>query len=42
MIYRLVEVLKKTMGEAFPELAAQQQLIEKVIKEEEDSFLRTL
>ena len=39
---RLVEVLKETMGEAFPELSAQQSLIEKVIREEEDSFLRTL
>ncbi|WP_340111288.1 alanine--tRNA ligase [Maribellus mangrovi] len=41
-IYRLIEVLKETMGEAFPELVSQQQLIEKVIKEEEESFLRTL
>ena len=41
-IYRLIEVLKETMGEAFPELASQQNLIEKVIKEEEESFLRTL
>lgn len=41
-IYRLVGVLKETMGEAFPELVSQQMLIEKVIKEEEESFLRTL
>ena len=41
-IYRLVDVLKETMGEAFPELVSQQMLIEKVIKEEEESFLRTL
>ena len=41
-IYRLVDVLTKKMGEAFPELRAQKQLIENVIKEEETSFLRTL
>ncbi len=41
-IYLLVEVLKDTMGDAFPELVSQQNLIEKVIKEEEESFLRTL
>ena len=41
-IYKLVEVLKQTMGETFPELVSQQDLIEKVIKEEEESFLSTL
>lgn len=41
-IYKLVEVLNTTMGEAFPELPKQAQLIEKVIQQEEQSFLRTL
>lgn len=41
-IYQLVETLKENMGDAFRELQAQQVLIEKVIKEEEESFLRTL
>ncbi|MCM1032552.1 MAG: alanine--tRNA ligase [Odoribacter sp.] len=41
-IYRLVDTLIDSMGEAYPELPAQRDLIMKVIKEEEDAFLRTL
>ncbi|MDT0622524.1 alanine--tRNA ligase [Croceitalea vernalis] len=41
-IYRLVKVLGESMGQAFPELKQQYQLIENVIKEEEASFLSTL
>ncbi len=41
-IYTLVPTLVQEMGQAFPELAAQKELIMKVMKEEEDSFLRTL
>ena len=41
-MYRLVDTLIDSMGEAYPELAAQKDLIKHVIKEEEDSFLRTL
>ena len=41
-MYKLVPTLIDSMGEAYPEIAAQQELIMKVIKEEEDSFLRTL
>ena len=41
-LYKLVPTLVHEMGDAFPELKAQQTLITKVIKEEEDSFLRTL
>ena len=41
-LFRLVPTLVAEMGDAFPELKAQQELITKVIKEEEDSFLRTL
>ncbi len=41
-IYRLVNVLVESMGKAFPELPKHHQLIENVIKEEENSFLGTL
>ncbi|MDR0961281.1 MAG: alanine--tRNA ligase [Mediterranea sp.] len=41
-MYRLIPVLVDHMGEAYPELKAQQELITKVLKEEEEAFLRTL
>ncbi len=41
-INKLVSVLVENMGDAYPELKAQQSLIEKVITEEEQSFLHTL
>lgn len=41
-MYKLIPALIETMGDAYPELTHQQSLIEKVIKEEEESFLRTL
>ena len=41
-MYRLVEVLCKNMGDSFPELYSQEELITNVINEEENSFLRTL
>ena len=41
-MYKLIPTLIESMGDAYPELVAQQGLIEKVIKEEEESFLRTL
>ncbi len=41
-MYRLVDILSKKMGPAFPELNSEKQLIENVIREEESSFLRTL
>ena len=41
-MYRLVPTLVEEMGGAYPELPAQQTLITRVMKEEEDAFLRTL
>ncbi|MCH2489400.1 MAG: alanine--tRNA ligase [Flavobacteriales bacterium] len=41
-IYKLVETLSKQMGDAFPELRSEKNLITNVIREEENSFLRTL
>ena len=41
-MYKLITVLADNMGKAYPELVSQKSLIEKVIKEEEESFLRTL
>ncbi|MCF1422525.1 alanine--tRNA ligase [Mangrovimonas futianensis] len=41
-IYKLIETLSNQMGEAFPEIRKQRVLIENVIREEEQSFLRTL
>jgi len=41
-IHQLVNVLAENMGEAFPELVKQKDLVVNVIREEEDSFLRTL
>lgn len=41
-IFALVDTLTDQMGDAFPELMEQQNLIQNVIKEEEQSFLKTL
>ncbi len=41
-MYKLLPTLTDSMGDAYPELIAQQELIGKVIKEEEEAFLRTL
>ncbi len=41
-LYLLVDKLTEQMGASYPELPAQKELIKKVVKEEEDAFLRTL
>ena len=41
-MYKLMPTLIHEMGEAYPELPGQRELIGRVMKEEEDSFLRTL
>ena len=41
-IYKLVETLSQQMGKAFPELFREQQLAYNVLREEENSFLKTL
>lgn len=41
-IYKLVSVLKNQMGEFFPEFSLQERLVTEVIKEEEQSFLKTI
>ncbi|MEA4937304.1 MAG: alanine--tRNA ligase [Paludibacter sp.] len=41
-MYKLINKLGEVMGKAYPELISQKSLIEKVIREEEEAFLRTL
>ncbi|MGQ9619516.1 MAG: alanine--tRNA ligase [Bacteroidales bacterium] len=41
-IYRLTDILAEIMGDPFPELAKNKNLISKVIREEESAFLKTL
>ncbi|MGI6073619.1 MAG: alanine--tRNA ligase [Fermentimonas sp.] len=41
-MYRLIPTLIEVMGDAYPEIEAQQTLVAKVMREEEESFLRTL
>ena len=40
--YRLVQALVEQMGEAYPELKSRQAFVEKVLREEEQQFARTL
>jgi len=42
VMYKLVQVLVDTMGDVFPEIKAQQPVVERVIRGEEESFLQTL
>ena len=41
-MYKLTDTLIQVMGQAYPELVKQKQIIEKAIKQEEDAFLKTL
>jgi len=41
-IYQLVEILFEQMSDVFPEIKTQKSLVENVIREEENSFLKTL
>ena len=41
-LYKIVDTLVDQLGEDYPELVSQKEIIKKVIKEEEESFLRTL
>ncbi|HBH06642.1 MAG TPA: alanine--tRNA ligase [Flavobacteriales bacterium] len=41
-MYKLVHELDKLMGESYPEISNQKEFIENIIREEEESFLRTL
>ena len=40
--YKLVEVLSRTMGDVFPEIREKQQLVEEVLRREEEAFNKTL
>ena len=42
LLFQLVPILAAQFAEVFPELIAQEAFVTKVVKEEEDSFLRTL
>lgn len=42
VLYKLVQILVDTMGDVFPELVAQQTVVERIVRSEEESFLQTL